>query len=228
MATTTKKLESDAAKSDVTRTGLWPALLEAQKAFTPIEKTKEGARGSKYAPLESVLRAVVPVLNEHGIVLTQPTYIDEGVVIVRTVLTCAETGETYSCEYPASPATAQHQQLGGGVTYARRYSLLAAIGVAAEDEDDDGATAGSAGGDYRGSGNGRGQPQRQQTVTVRASAQPFIDAANAHIRSGVNLADCEDFYEEITNRPNYAKLNEAERTAIEKTINDMRRVLSDD
>ena len=34
------------------------------------------------------------------------------------------------------------QGLGSAITYARRYGLMAAVGIAAEDEDDDGARAG--------------------------------------------------------------------------------------
>lgn len=124
--------------------GLWLSFAAAQEAFKAIVKDTKGARGN-YAPLDAVIDIVRPILNKHGIVLTQPTFVDGDTLFVRTTLVHGVTGETTFCEYPAGAISLQHQQLGAGVTYARRYSLLALIGAHPEDEDDDGEKAGSAG-----------------------------------------------------------------------------------
>jgi hypothetical protein len=122
---------------------LWAALCAAQAAFHAPERSKQGARG-KYAPLESVMEAVRPILNQNGLVLMQPTHIDGETLIVETCITHVSTGECVRSHYPAGAVTAQHQALGGGLTYARRYSLLSLLGVQPEDEDNDGETAGRA------------------------------------------------------------------------------------
>lgn len=124
---------------------LWLAFAEAQRQFGPIIKNTQGARG-KYAPLDAVLEMAVPVLNAAGLALTQATFVVDGTLYIRTSLVHTRTGEAHTSEYPAGPLTLQHQQLGAGVTYARRYSLLSILGVFPENEDDDGEKAGAAGG----------------------------------------------------------------------------------
>lgn len=138
---------------------LWEALAEAQSRFGPIVKGTKGARG-KYAPLDAVLEMVRPILNECGLVLTQPTYVDGDTMFVRTTVVHRTTGESHDCSYPAGPLSLQHQQLGAGTTYARRYSLLSLLGVFPENEDDDGEKAGAA-----------GPPPRQQPTQNASQAK---------------------------------------------------------
>jgi hypothetical protein len=124
---------------------IWQALTHAQEQFGPLIKSTKGARG-KYAPLDAVLDMVRGPLNDNGIFLSQPTSIEGETLMVRTVLIHQGSGETHECAYPAGLTSLQHQQLGAGVTYARRYSLLSLLGVFPENEDDDGEKAGPAGG----------------------------------------------------------------------------------
>lgn len=129
-------------------TALWGAFIAAQAEFGPIIKSNTGARPSqKYAPLDVVLDAVRPVLNKHGLALTQATFVVGDALYVRTAVVHIATGYQHCAEYPAGPLALQHQQLGAGVTYARRYSLLSLLGVCPENEDDDGEKAGAAGGE---------------------------------------------------------------------------------
>lgn len=130
---------------DASTDSLWEAFTAAQAEFQALVKDTKGARGN-YAPLNTVLDAVRPVLNRHGLALTQPTFVEGETLFVRTVLVHKSTGETHECVYPAGLLTLQHQQLGAGVTYSRRYSLLSLLGVFPENEDDDGEKAGAAGG----------------------------------------------------------------------------------
>lgn len=125
---------------------LWEAFTAAQEQFGPLIKNKVGAHKASYAPLDSVLEMVRPILNEHGLALTQPTAIEDGTLVVRTIVVHKATKEMHECAYPAGALSLQHQQLGAGVTYARRYSLLSLLGIFPENEDDDGSSAGTAGG----------------------------------------------------------------------------------
>lgn len=115
---------------------LYGAMCAAQSDFGEVVKTTKGARG-KYAPLDAVLQAIVPALNKHGLVLTQPTLIENEALVVETRIVHASTGEYLACKYPVAPLGKPHQETGAALSYAKRYSVLSLCGVAPENEDDD-------------------------------------------------------------------------------------------
>jgi hypothetical protein len=153
---------------------LWEAFAAAQSEFGPIIKNTKGARGN-YAPLDAVLETVRPILNKHGLALTQATFVSDGTLFVRSSVVHVATGEHHDAEYPAGGFALQHQQLGAGVTYARRYSLLSILGVFPENEDDDGEKAGAAG---RERSPSHPQPRQQQKI-VNPETGRMIDPNNA-------------------------------------------------
>lgn len=90
---------------------------------------------SKYADLSSVIDAIKPVLARHDLGFTQSTEPSEGGVIVETILWHTD-GEKQSLGKLFVPANKQDAQgFGSALTYARRYSLMTAFGVPAEDDD---------------------------------------------------------------------------------------------
>ena len=112
------------------------ALVKAQKAFGPALKTSTNpAFRSKYAKLENCIEAVIDALNDNGIMLMQQTHLCEDGVIVETIF-IHESGETMSGGKLHVPA-AKHdpQGYGSALTYAKRYSLQSACGIAPEDDD---------------------------------------------------------------------------------------------
>jgi hypothetical protein len=117
------------------------ALVKAQKAFGPALKTSTNpAFRSKYAKLENCIEAVIDALNDNGVMLMQPTHLCEDGVIVETMF-LHESGEMLSNGKLHVPATKHDAQgYGSALTYARRYSLLAACGIAAEDDDGEAAS----------------------------------------------------------------------------------------
>ena len=113
------------------------AFLKAQKAFGPVLKDKNnpGFKNSKYATLEACIDAVIDSLNSNGIALVQQTHPDDSGVIVETIF-IHESGETLSSGKLHIPAPKQDPHgFGSALTYARRYSLMAACGIAPEDDD---------------------------------------------------------------------------------------------
>jgi ERF superfamily protein len=95
---------------------------------------------SSYVSLESLMGQVLPLLNAHGIVLVQsPTSLD-GQPALTTELTHAESGASYTDTMPLPLDKPTSQALGSAITYARRYSLMALLGLVA-DADDDGNAA---------------------------------------------------------------------------------------
>lgn len=91
---------------------------------------------SKYADLSSVVEAIRAAFSKHGLAYSQcvePSDKDE--VRVETVILHA-SGEWLSCGVLALPVSkADAQGFGSAITYARRYGLSAAVGVAPEDDD---------------------------------------------------------------------------------------------
>jgi hypothetical protein len=74
-------------------------------------------------------------LNSAGIALIQRTSEDATGVTVETVF-IHESGEMLECGKLHVPASKQDPQgYGSALTYARRYSLMAACGIAPEDDD---------------------------------------------------------------------------------------------
>lgn len=117
------------------------ALVKAQKAFGPALKTSSNPHfKSRYADLSACVEAVVDALNDSGIALIQRNIECESGVTVETVFV-HESGEMLSSgplHVPASKNDAQGY--GSALTYARRYSLMAACGIAPEDDDGNAAS----------------------------------------------------------------------------------------
>ncbi|MEQ1491707.1 MAG: ERF family protein, partial [Terricaulis sp.] len=140
----------------------------------------------------AVLEMARPILNECGLVLTQPPYIEGDTLMVRTAVVHKATGEMHECSYPAGLLTLQHQQLGAGVTYARRYSLLSILGVFPENEDDDGEKAGAAGGERHPSRDP--QPRQQQTNASQAKKAEVWPRFVEKLRSFTDLDELERWW----------------------------------
>lgn len=112
------------------------ALVKAQKEFGPALKSSTNPHfKSRYADLAACVEAVVDALNNNGIALTQRVSPCDDGVIVETVF-IHESGEVINCGQLHVPAAKQDPQgYGSALTYARRYSLMAACGIAPEDDD---------------------------------------------------------------------------------------------
>ena len=117
------------------------ALVRAQRGFAPALKTSTNPHfRSKYVDLAGCIEAVVDALNGAGIALIQRTSEDNTGVTVETVFV-HESGEMMECgilHFPASKADPQGHM--SALTYARRGSLMAACGIAPEDDDGNAAS----------------------------------------------------------------------------------------
>jgi len=155
------------------------ALAVSQTEFKPFQKDKENPyTHSKYADLADVIAATQPSLAKNGLVIVQIPIQNnsEQEAGVYTML-AHKSGQFISTEL-FLPGTMKGkdgvtrfdaQSVGGAITYARRYTWQALVGVAAE-EDDDGNTAA-----------GRGEDRSSQSEQPRRSnprpAPPVNQAA---------------------------------------------------
>src|SRR5215208_1045474 len=123
------------------------ALAKAQIELANPEKSltatihspfpREADRSFRYASLSSGLDLVRKSLGRHEIATVQTTAIDEAAGLVRLMTVLAHaSGEWISSEWPVCPVgeTASPQRMGAALTYARRHSLFALVGIAGEDD----------------------------------------------------------------------------------------------
>ena len=117
------------------------ALVKAQKEFGPALKSSTNpAFRSRYADLSACVEAVIDALNNNDIFLMQPTHECTDGVIVETIF-IHSSGEQMSSGKLHVPATKHDAQgYGSALTYARRYSLMTACGIAPEDDDGNNAS----------------------------------------------------------------------------------------
>lgn len=112
------------------------ALAAAQGEIdnAPLNQTNPHFR-SRYADLAAIRDAVIPALSKHGIALVQVIEIREyGPAIITRLLKGEDVIES---ECPiAVGQTYKPQEFGSACTYARRYSMAAICGIAAEEDDD--------------------------------------------------------------------------------------------
>jgi hypothetical protein len=117
------------------------AFVQAQRNFAPaLKKADNPYFGTKYADLAVCIEAVIDALHANGIALVQHTDQSEKGVIVSTVFLheSGEHMETGSIFVPA--AQNSPQAFGSALTYARRYSIMTACGIAPEDDDGNAAS----------------------------------------------------------------------------------------
>jgi hypothetical protein len=117
------------------------AFVKAQSQFGAALKTSinpafaRGGNKGAYAGLDSCIDAVIGALNANGIALMQPTHECDNGILIETIF-MHESGEILSNGKLHVPSAKQDAQgYGSALTYARRYSLMAACGLAPEDDD---------------------------------------------------------------------------------------------
>lgn len=115
------------------------ALSKAQMEIKAPEKDKKANYGM-YATLGSVITACKQALNKHGIAIIQPEIVMDGQLYVVTTL-LHSSGQWLRSYMPVPIAGDQGkgnplQQLGGKMTYIKRYSLSAMLAIDADEDDD--------------------------------------------------------------------------------------------
>jgi hypothetical protein len=142
------------------------ALATAQGKIKGAAKDSENPFfKSKYADLAAVWDACRGPLSENGLAVIQTTLPTEedGTIPVETML-AHSSGEWISGTLKVLPKQSDPQSMGSAITYARRYALAAAVGVAPEDDDGNAASQGSA-------------PPRAPKTTGKPAAAPKLNAA---------------------------------------------------
>lgn len=116
---------------------LYQALLAFAAEAEPVMKSAENPHfKSSYADLSEVFRVARPAMQKAGLVLTQAMAFGEaGAIYCVSKLIHAKSGEWVRSYHPLTPQRSDSQGIGSAYTYARRYSAMAILGLAPEDDD---------------------------------------------------------------------------------------------
>jgi hypothetical protein len=136
-------------RSSETVAAIATALAKAQVELSNPEKTAYGLisnpsrgvgeRAFRYAPLSTGLELVRKFLGGQQIAVLQTTEIDRASGTVNlTTLLMHTSGEWISSDWPVCQLSeaSMPRRMGAALTYARRYSLFALVGIAGEDDAD--------------------------------------------------------------------------------------------
>jgi ERF superfamily len=130
----------------ITAPGATPKLNAALAKFqaqvpkiTKDEQANVGTYRYSYADLTAISAEALPLLGKLGLAFSAwPTLVDGKFVLLYELL--HESGEQKSGIFPLA-SSGKPQELGGLITYYRRYALCAVTGIAPGGEDNDAQTA---------------------------------------------------------------------------------------
>lgn len=116
--------------------GAQAEMPEITKAKSVTVRTKTGGSYEySYADLPTIVEKVRPHLAKHGLAVAQNVETIEGALHVTTIVHHS-SGEKEEFGPIIFPGGHDAQSAGSAITYARRYSLCAALNIAADDDDD--------------------------------------------------------------------------------------------
>ena len=165
------------------------AFAKAQGEIGSAHKDAKNPHfGSKYADLASVTDAIRPAAAKHGIAFFQDGTLVETNKILLTTRVIHESGEWVEHEMLMPVAKVDPQGFGSAMTYARRYALQAAFGVAPAEDDGNAATGTSSKAPYTPSTPAKAAYKPAAPIAV---AKPPAVATPAAVASTppANLAD---------------------------------------
>jgi hypothetical protein len=115
-------------------------MLAKKQMGSVVKKDSDNSfHKSKYASLGAHLELCEETLDDHGLILFQAgNAIGDKPFLVATICH-PESGQWLKSYFPLPNPKNDSQGLGGAITYMRRYSINAMLGLSAED--DDGETA---------------------------------------------------------------------------------------
>lgn len=117
-------------------------LLDVQMEIGAIKKDATNPfYKSKYFDINSLLAQVKPVLNKHGLVLTQTLDSINGKLALTTSILDSDGPIGIVQSTCPLPEVADAQKAGSAITYFRRYALQSLLALEAEDDDANSASA---------------------------------------------------------------------------------------
>lgn len=119
------------------------AFAKMQPSLPAVERKGKSHNG-KYARFEDIIGTIMPVLAEHGFGLSFRTSEQPGKVVVTCLLSHSDghsESTEYAFPYDGSGSKNAIQAIASAISYGKRYTMNALLGIATRDEDDDGNAA---------------------------------------------------------------------------------------
>lgn len=165
---------------------IYKALSKAQQAFPAIPRDGKNPHfKSTYTTLDTLLRTTRESLCTQGLAVSHIFEEVDGKRVLVTRLV-HESGEVMESRLRL-PDTENMQHLGSAITYARRYSLAALLGVSSDD-DDDGQAASPSGNPYKDRAKQRNPP------AAAPPEVPLLDRAKKRMADFQRIQELEDFF----------------------------------
>lgn len=170
------------------------AFVKLQAAIKPaVKDATNPAFRSKYADLSAVWEAVRGPLADNGFcVIQSPDFEGQDMWLKTTVLHVS--GESVEGRYPLRPTKQDPQGFGSALTYAKRYSLAAMLGVVADD-DDDGAAASQRPAPTQTQRDVIHQPMKQPDSDIEEGVRNWCDKEKHYLNNCVSVADVTQWQE---------------------------------
>lgn len=206
------------------------ALSAAQGGFVNPERNRavkvklkdnKGEYTFHYTTLDRIIETIRKPMAENGLSFTQSVTLDSDWAIVTTRIMHA-SGQWIEDTLPVKPDGFGPQQVGSAITYGKRYSLTALLGIASDEDDDGNLGSGHTTEEIRNSP----PPKREKPQSKPADAPPaqtlfqaiseklkLIDASAADAKDRLNKAD--DYIYQSFKAKN---LTEAENDQLVKAI----------
>lgn len=165
---------------------LWGALFAIQGELEGVEKDSVNPHfKNSYADRTTILQAVKPLLQKHGLLLIQaPTPSNEpGTLALQTSLIHVESGQAFVSVAVVPLPKSDPQGFGSALTYTSRYSLTAILGLPLLDDD---GNAGSSLGSPRQTPAPTKKPEAKTSPKPKAATAPSAAAASSQQEPDAN------------------------------------------
>lgn len=204
------------------------ALAKAQGAIENASKDAQNPHfRSSYANLASVREAIRAPLSENGLAYTQLVRTEQSKVQIETML-IHKSGQYMGETLDIPLAKQDAQSIGSATTYGRRYSLMALIGIAAEEDDDDGnvATA-NAPSQQRREPSRPPQQQRPKEAPPSPEMSPAEEMIQA-IKARPSIASLDKLWQNQNFKREYSLLNPEDQAWVKSVDESKRSELASD
>jgi hypothetical protein len=178
-------------------------ISKLTEALAKVQGSLEGALTdsnnpyfkSKYADLTSVWRACRKQLSDNGLAIIQVTVPSEDLeyISLETILSHV-SGEWVSSMLRMKPVKNDPQAIGSCITYMRRYSLAAIVGVSPEDDDGNNASILQ--------GNQVNKSNKSQVDSIKDILEPKQESTPIDMKSDslINKVQAEDIVLQMKQR----------------------------
>lgn len=128
--------------SDQKPTELFKALVSAQAEFPAVTASDYNPHfKNRYAQYKDVVDTVRLILNKNNLIFFHTPHHEDGVLY--TYIAHAESGQWMRGSLEMQPTQKTEQARGSSISYIKRYTLVAMLGLATSDDDDGNAASGN-------------------------------------------------------------------------------------